>query len=358
MYNGKSLKIARESRGLSQSKLASMLNITQASLSRFEKGQLALSEDLVSSASKFLNYPVSYFSQDIATATETTLFYRKRASMTMKDLSVLESRISILANCYDELAESIEIPDLNIPVVEPSSENTAEEIAFKIRNYLRVPQGPIENIVSLFERNGIVVVFIDVDDMDKFDGMTMFTKKQIPVIWINKNMPNDRKRFNLAHELGHLVMHLRSNDLDKSEADKEKEANEFASEFLMPRSLCKEDFFEIKYKDLALRKMYWKVSKAAIIYRAKELKCISESTATYLFVTLGRNGERKNESVVVPIDDPQIIKKMTQLHIDELEYTMEELTDVVGLNVSEIKSCLLNETKSIQLRPNKLRLQF
>lgn len=358
MYSGKNLKIARESRGLSQSKLASILKITQASLSRFEKGQLVLSEDLVSSAAKCLDYPVSYFAREIATATETTLFYRKKASMTMKDLSVLESRISILANCFDELAESIEIPELNVPAVEPTSDNTPEEIAFKIRNYLKVPQGPIDNIVSLFERNGIVVVFIDMDDMDKFDGLTMFTNKQIPVIWINKNMPNDRKRFNLAHELGHLVMHLRSDDLDKSEAVKEKEANDFASEFLMPRSLCKEDFFDIKYKDLDLRKMYWKVSKAAIIYRAKELNCISESTATYFFVTLGRNGERKNESVVVSIDEPQIIKKMTQLHIDELDYSLEELSNVIGLNVSEIKSYLLNESNSIQLKPCKLRIQF
>lgn len=115
----------------------------------------------------------------------------------------------------------------------------------------------------------MIVMYLDLDDMDKFDGLTMFTANQAPVIWINRKTPNDRKRFNLAHELGHLVMHLRSEDLDKSEDQKEREANEFAGEFLMPESQCKEDLFNLKYKELGAKKLYWKVSKAAIIFKGK-----------------------------------------------------------------------------------------
>lgn len=215
-----------------------------------------------------------------------------------------------------------------------------------------------DNIVTLLERNGVVVIFIDLESADKFDGLTMFTNKQVPVIWLNKKMPNDRKRFSLAHELGHLVMHLRSQDLDKPEVDKEREANEFASEFLMPKELCKMDFFNLRYNDLALRKVYWKVSKAAIIYRARELNCISESTKRYLFITLGRNGERKQESVEVSIDSPKIVYKMTKLHLDELEYSMEELADLLGLSPSEIKACLLNEPNIFHLKTDKLSISL
>lgn len=349
--NGRSLKLARDSRGLSQSKLANLLKMTQTTLSRIEKGQISLSDSVIESASKHLNYPSSFFKKNIPIAGETTLFYRKRATMTTKSLSILESRISILSNCIDELLESVEIPELKIPSVEPSFNNTPAEIAFKIRNYLKVPRGPIENIVSLLECNGVVVVFIPLESTGKFDGLTMFTNKQVPVIWINKDISNDRKRFSLAHELGHLVMHLRSLDLDKPETDKEKEANEFAAEFLMPKELCKTDFFNLKYNGLALRKAYWKVSKAAIIYRARELNCISEETKKYLFITLGRNGERKQESVEVNIDSPTIVRKMAKLHLDELEYPMEELSDLIGLSPSEIKAYLLQETpKNAELK--------
>ena len=253
MTNGRCIKLARESRGLSQSKLAELLGITQATLSRIEKDVIAVTPNSIIKIARVLNYPESFFEKEIRIAGESTLFYRKRASMTVGDLSVLESKISILSKSIDELMESIDIPELRIPSVEPTIENSPKEIAYKIRNYLGVPSGPIDNIVSLLEKNGVIVMFLDVNDMEKFDGLTTFTMKA-PVIWINRNIPNDRKRFSLAHELGHLVMHLRSEDLEKSEKQKELEANEFAGEFLMPESQCKEDLYNLKYKDLGMKK--------------------------------------------------------------------------------------------------------
>lgn len=222
MINGKSIKIARESRGLSQSKLSELLEVTQATLSRFEKGVLTVAPEFVSKIAQALNYPASFFEKDIRIAGETSLFYRKRASMTVKDLSILESKISILSKSIDEMLESINIPDLRIPSVEPTAENSPQEIAYKIRNYLGVPAGPIDNIVSLLEKNGVIVMFLDVDDMEKFDGLTMFTTNQAPVIWINSNISNDRKRFSIAHELGHLVMHLRSEGHLRNQKNKKK----------------------------------------------------------------------------------------------------------------------------------------
>ena len=357
MINGKCIKLARESRGLSQSKLSELLGVTQATLSRFEKGVLTVTPEAVSKMANVLNYPASFFEKDICIVGETSLFYRKRASMTVKDLSILESKISILSKGIDELMESINIPELRIPSVEPSVDNSPQEIAYKVRNFLGVPAGPIDKIVSLLEKNGVIVMFLDVDDMEKFDGLTMFTMNQAPVIWINRNIPNDRKRFSLAHELGHLVMHLRSDNLEKSEEQKELEANEFAGEFLMPKSQCKVDLFKLKYKDLGMKKYYWKVSKAAIIYRAKELKCISEETARYLYVTLGRYGERKNESVQVPIDEPQIVKKMYSLHVSELKYSVEEMMDITGLMTDDIKADLLNVSNLISIKTrNRIQL--
>ena len=343
MINGRSIKLARESRGLSQSKLSQLLGVTQATLSRFEKGVLTVAPEFVSKIAQALNYPASFFEKDIRIAGETSLFYRKRASMTVRDLSILESKISILSKSIDEMLESINIPELRIPSVEPTVDNSPQEIAYKIRNYLGVPVGPIDNIV---------------DDMDKFDGLTMFTTNQAPVIWINRNIPNDRKRFSLAHELGHLVMHLRSENLEKPEDQKEIEANEFAGEFLMPESQCKEDLYNLKYKDLGMKKYYWKVSKAAIIYRAKELKCISEQTSRYLYVTLGRYGERKTESVQVPIDNPKIVNRMFDLHISELKYSMKELSDIVGLMPDEINTELLSGNTPVSIKPRKIMLNI
>lgn len=103
MIYANSIKIARESRGLSQSDLSKLIGVTQATLSRFENGVLDVTPDAVKKIGVALNYPESFFERDVRWVGESSLFYRKRASMTVKHLSVLESKISILsksiANC-------------------------------------------------------------------------------------------------------------------------------------------------------------------------------------------------------------------------------------------------------------------
>ena len=47
MIYGSSIKIARESRGLSQSDLSKLIGVTQATLSRFEKGGIEVTPDAV-----------------------------------------------------------------------------------------------------------------------------------------------------------------------------------------------------------------------------------------------------------------------------------------------------------------------
>src|SRR5690606_5820245 len=93
---------------------------------------------------------------------------------------------------------------------------------------------PVKNIFSLLEKNGIIIY--ELDTIEKFDGVSFVTKEGYPVIIVNKNYSNDRKRFTIAHELGHLLMHDDKNfPISEFRTDKikENEANVFASEFLM-----------------------------------------------------------------------------------------------------------------------------
>lgn len=352
MFAYKNLRLARDSRMMSQSELAELTNISQATLSKIEKGMVNVTDNQLKTLSETLEYPVSFFETDIPSSQDNTMFYRRRQSLRAKDLSFLESKITILGHCIDEMEESIELPEFRIPHCEVSSDLTADEIAYRIRTLLKIEPGPIDNFVSLLERNGIVVVFLSGIDSDKFDGVSAFSRNNTPIMWINDKMPNDRKRFTLAHELGHIVMHLRSDDIDKPEEEKEREANMFAAEFLLPSVSCREDFFALRYKDLALKKMYWKVSKAFIIQRAGQLGCISEKTKKYFFVTLGRNGERKKELGIVPLDNPQAVRKMVDLHLNELGYSYVELSDMMGLSEKDIHQDLRGE----KLTSNKIFL--
>ena len=194
-----------------------------------EKGLLPISEEILNAISKKLDYPLSFFSKATIRIPLGTFHYRKRITMGQKKLSILEARLDILSNIIDELLESITINEFDIPHLEVTEKRNAAEIAYKLREFFNVGSAPIENIVKLLEKHGVIVVFFKIDN-EKFDGVTRITQKSQPVIFLNSQMPNDRKRFTIAHELGHLVMHLRTSLENEVEDDvKEMQANQFAN---------------------------------------------------------------------------------------------------------------------------------
>lgn len=338
MSYGLNIKLARESRGLSQRELAKLVGITQVSLSRMEKSDSIIALPYLEKIGEVLRYPISFFDKSFDDKElQTSLFYRKRATIKVRDLEIINRRIQIINKAVDTLLDAVEIPELSIPSIECTSEFFADEIAYRLKKHLQIPSTPIPNIVNVIERCGVIVCFLNLGESgNKFDGLTTFTPKGYPIIYLNDDMPNDRKRFNLIHEVGHLTMHLRSEDLKKGEDEKEEEANLFASEFLLPRATCISDFANMKLRDLPNLKNKWMVSKAFIIHRAKELGCINDNTSKYYYITLGRNGEKKQETGYVPIDRPTMIGKMIGLHINSLGYSMEEMSDILGICPEEI----------------------
>jgi Zn-dependent peptidase ImmA (M78 family)/transcriptional regulator with XRE-family HTH domain len=342
---GENITIARESVGITQKKLSEAIpGLDQGNLSRMEKGLLPVSDEMVKKIAGYLDFPSSFFYKTVIQSHQSSMFYRKRTAMPQKQLSILESTIAIFNMAIDELLESVDIPEFKIPHIETRDDLSPGDIAFGLRNHLSLPRGPIENLIGLLEKNGIIIIFLDFD-FEKFDGVTKFTDKSIPVIYINANMPGDRKRFTIAHEFGHLVMHLRTDRVCVSmDEDRiEDEANRFASEFMLPYVECKRDFQNFKYQNLPSYKYYWKMSKASIIRRANQIGCISDRTYQYFFQLLGRSGERKMEREVINIDSPSLLSKMTKIHLNELEYSMEELSDILGISKWKIGSTLLGE---------------
>ena len=198
---------------------------------------------------------------------------------------------------------------------------------------------PIINIFKHLESNGVIVIEFD-DVTDKFDGVSFRTDKGNPIIIINKNFPNDRKRFTLAHELGHILMHFTGefpNPLHRTEKQKENEANRFSSEFLMPALGIQNSLIGLSLYDLAPLKKYWHTSKQSIIRRAKDLRGITDKKATYFMIELSRMGERKIEKTLVGIDKPVIFKNAYELHKKELKYSDKDLAKAFDLPYDILK---------------------
>jgi len=109
-------------------------------------------------------------------------------------------------------------------------------------------------------------------------------------MYLNSTYNERKQRFLIASQLGHLVMHMYYLDdyvwqniknLDSrvyrfGHDQQELEANEFASEFLMPEKEFKEmtvKFAKENYDGLIVNlSNYFKVSEKAILYRGHNLK--------------------------------------------------------------------------------------
>ena len=237
-FNYKALILARESRGLTQTTLSTLSEIPQSTISRIEKDNWVVDKDYIKKFSEVLNYPESFFYQDI-NLFPPNLYYRKKVLIPAKIKEMAEATMNIYRLNIQTLLQSYDLPQSSIPVVEEARHPNPIDTAIFVRQYWKVPKGRIENLTELLESKGIIIVPCDFYT-EKIDGRSMITDKDNFIIFINKSLSGDRQRFTLAHEFAHLILHIYS--AQSFEVDVEKEANLFASEFLMPSNEIKPQF--------------------------------------------------------------------------------------------------------------------
>ncbi|MFC9682770.1 ImmA/IrrE family metallo-endopeptidase [Streptomyces sp. NPDC056948] len=101
-------------------------------------------------------------------------------------------------------------------------------------------------------------------------------------------------RFDLAHELGHLVLHQGSKR-NRSRAT-EQEAHDFASSFLIPADgLFAQVVGRLRLDDVFKLKTYWKVSAVAMVERLYQLELICEWNRRQWLIDLSQRGYRTSE---------------------------------------------------------------
>ena len=286
-----------------------------------------------------MKFPRSFYTKRISNVVENA-HYRKKSAITKKTRLEFEYSIKLIGSIIDGMAESIDWPVFKLKTFDLEKGFTPEKVARHTRKLMNLkPDEPVRDINQLLEQNGIIVVELAADM--KFDAVSIQTDSGYPVIILNKYFPNDRKRFNLAHELGHLLIHVLDNiaipDGRDNTRQKESEANRFAGEFLMPEEAIRSSLYGLKISYLTELKRYWLVAMSSIIKRAHSLECIDNARYKYLMTELSRRGLRKNEGINVYIDQPKSFNRGYELHKNELEYTDKELARAFDMTVEEIK---------------------
>ena len=347
--NHKQLVFAREYRGYSQSELSSKIRgLSQPNLSKFEKGIGVLSDEVLINIFQFLDFPISFFEKEFFNKSESA-HYRKKASITKGERVSLENNNRLIGYLVDQMGESLEFPAFRFRLIDLEDGYSPESIAQHTRKLLGLQEHPVKDINTLIEANGIVVVEFDTN-ISFFDGVSFTTDNGYKVIVVNKHMSNDRKRFTLAHELGHIIMHSSEDFLFAEHRNKEDEANSFASEFLMPANVIRNSLRNLKPSYLLDLKRFWLTSMASIIRRAKDIDCISNDKYQYFNVEFSRKGYRKEEPLNVYIDSPKLFFDGYKIHKEELEYTDQELAFAFCLPIDVIKRFFIAPESRIRLK--------
>lgn len=344
--NTKAFIIARESRGLTQIELSEKTCIPQSNISKYENENLAIDENDLIKIAAILKYPLSFFYQDMEMY-PPNLYYRKKASASAKIITKAEAEMNIYRENVQKLMRSVDLSAYNLPNSEDMKNLTPEDVARHLRVFWNIPKGPISNLTKLVEDKGVIVIHNDFDS-DKIDGRSMQSNNGVPIIFINKNSSGDRQRLTLAHELGHIVMHI--NSTYSFEVDVEAEAFTFGAEFLMPKSEIYPYLTgKLTIAKLADLKRYWKVSMQAILVWAQKLGAITNNHARYLWSQFSAMRIKIKEPIDIMQEKPTLIDEMINLHLNDLNYSKEELSSLLCLLSEEFEDKYFQMHRTIRI---------
>ena len=337
-FNPEMFVIARKSRGLTQGKLAERLSMKQSHISKIEAGVINPPENMLEKLPQILEYQDDFFYRNdqcfgIGAA---IIYHRMRQSISSKLLDKIEAQINVYRMHIARLLRSVDVAECKIHSYDIDEYGGSANIANTIRASWMLPSGPIKNLVRAVENAGGIVIPYDFGTR-QLDGLSHWIPNLPPLFFINKNIPGDRFRFSLAHELGHVLMHT------IPRPDMEKEANQFAEELLMPARDIAPSLQPLTLSKLGDLKMYWKVSMASLVYRAESLARVPAHQILYLRRQMGKAGYRMKEPVDIPREEPAMLSQIIEIYLKELGFTIPELCKTLSIYENEFMTLYNNK---------------
>ncbi|MCL5272729.1 MAG: XRE family transcriptional regulator [Gammaproteobacteria bacterium] len=345
------LRQARMARGYSSTELADALGITRQAISRYELGLATPSGEVLGKLIEVLDFPLAFFSKPIEQKQNNAgaIFFRSLKSASRKSREELKVRSDWVQEIYSYVEQYLDfpkvnmIPDLEINNMEELSLEEIEQVSLAIRKLWGLGLGPINNIVFLLEKNGSLVTRMESGSL-KTDACSQWRQDR-PIVFLGSDKESAvRSRFDAAHELGHLILHMGIEQEQLSDKPTftriEKEANRFAGAFLLPKESFSQEVISTSLNHFISLKKRWKVSIAAMIYRCEELGLLSDNQLLYLRRQVSSYGYRKRE----PLDDeilpekPILLKQAINMLMNNGVQSVFEIIEAIKLPTKEIEN--------------------
>jgi Zn-dependent peptidase ImmA (M78 family)/transcriptional regulator with XRE-family HTH domain len=343
---GQRLRLARAAAGLSLRDLEAKIDklVSAQAIGKYERDEDMPSSRVLSALAEALNVSEDYLLASDDMVLEGVEF-RKAEIASKREEAFVEAQTLHLLERYLAVESVLGLASVDwdrpreapYPIKELAD---VENAARSLRGQWTLGVDPIPNLSELLEEHGIKVLSIDLKDID---GLTARVKRKdhgsIPVIAVKSSAWSERKRFTLAHELGHLVMEVAPG------LDVERAANRFAGAFLMPAQALWLEIgrqrTSISLGELLHLKKLFGASLQAITYRCRDLGILSESAFRQLFSMFKENGWRDppyQEPGALPasLERPQRMERLVFRALAEQAIGESKAAELLGLSVREL----------------------
>jgi Zn-dependent peptidase ImmA (M78 family) len=235
---------------------------------------------------------------------------------------------------------SFKLPEPDLPDL--SLELSPEVAARSLRQHWGLGERPIANLLKLIEAKGVRVFALS-ENTKNVDAFS-FWLNGTPFVFLNTFKTAEHSIFDTAHELGHLVMHRRGEfcgeDDDLPKRTVEREADQFASAFLMPAEDVKAHLPRLLNTSVIIKmRARWRVSAMAMAYRLHSLHLISEWTHRRVCIELGQRGFRSGEPGGVDREMSTVWQQIFA-HLWSERVTKDDVARQLNMPIEELESLI------------------
>ncbi len=341
MFQPEQLVLARLRRGYKKSQLANEAKVSPLAIANYENGVHEPKPEVLERIAEFLEFPSSFFMRDLqveAIPADAASFRKlSRTPASLRDSALASGELCVALNRWIE--DNFQLPGTNVPDLDPEILEP-EGAATMVRNQWGLGIAPISNVLHLMESHGVRVFSLGQQcrEIDAFS----FWRDQTPFILLGTHKTAERTIFDLAHELGHLILHRHLTR--PSGRAEELEANGFAAAFLMPREdIMSSGLYRASLSEIIEAKTRWKVSVAALVYRLHELKLMSDWEFRENFKLIGQR-LRRNEPNSLPREHSAILSTVMATMRKEGKSRSEIALESIGTFQSDLEEFLAGLT--------------
>lgn len=293
---GERIKIARKKAGYSLRDLAAQMDkdtrVSAQAIGLFERGERVPSSTTLLALSEALGVSVAYL-----LAPENVrlgeIAFRAHSSKSAKDQGRVKAEALEWIERYIQIEKIIGEGGGSKLLTQKkiATQDDAEKLALRVREEWGLGEQPIANVTEVLEEKGVKVRLTELPS--KVSGLTCvarLAKGDCPIVLVNEQFSLERRRFTLAHELGHLF-------ISEESADVEKLCNRFAGAFLVPKTHLLSELGKkrtaIGYQEVVDLKKLYGVSASALLVRMEQVGVIAKQTLEYAFRTFAKSWRTK-----------------------------------------------------------------